>query len=126
MAKRSQKSRRKSVHYCRGDALLIVDGINDLNFPGAEKVLPWGLKLAARLSAFRIKAGRFGLPVIYVNDNFGLWHSSFAEVYAHCTRREAQGRQISRRLNHDAAIISFSSLGIPDSSRRPWFRCWNT
>jgi nicotinamidase-related amidase len=98
MAKRSQKSRRKSVHYCRGDALLIVDGINDLNFPGAEKVLPWGLKLAARLSAFRIKAGRFGLPVIYVNDNFGLWHSSFAEVYAHCTRREAQGRQISRRL----------------------------
>jgi nicotinamidase-related amidase len=97
MTKHPQKPHR-SVHYRRGDALLIIDGINDLNFLGAEKVLPWALKLATRLSAFRAKAHRFGLPVIYVNDNFGLWHSSFSEVYTHCTRREARGRQISRRL----------------------------
>ena len=43
MAKRSPKSGRKAIHYRRGDALLIIDGINDLNFPGAEKVLPWRL-----------------------------------------------------------------------------------
>ncbi len=82
----------------RGDALLIIDGINDLDFPGAEKLLPWGLKLAHQLSRFAATARAAGIPVIYVNDNFGLWRDSFAEVYAHCTRRGARGRRISQRL----------------------------
>ncbi len=37
----------------RGDALLIIDCINDLEFPGGEKVLPWALKLSSRLKDFR-------------------------------------------------------------------------
>jgi nicotinamidase-related amidase len=38
------------------------------------------------------------MPVIFVNDNFGLWHSSFSEVYAHCTRHKSRGKDLSRRL----------------------------
>lgn len=97
MATRPAKSRH-FVNHRRGDALLIIDAINDLDFPGGEKVLPWALKLATRLSAFHRKALGAGLPVIYVNDNFGLWHSNFAEVYAHCTRHESRGRPICQRL----------------------------
>jgi hypothetical protein len=43
----SQKRRRKTIRFQRGDALLIIDSINDLNFPGAEQILPWAVKLAA-------------------------------------------------------------------------------
>lgn len=95
---RKRPARTNRVKIRRGDALLIIDAINDLEFPGGEKVLPWAVKLASSLAAFRAKAHRFKLPVIYVNDNFGLWHSSFPEVFSHCTRRSARGRDVSRKL----------------------------
>jgi nicotinamidase-related amidase len=81
-----------------GDALLVIDAINDLRFPAARKLLPWAMKLVGRLSAFLSKARRGGMPVIYANDNFGHWRSNFAEVYSHCTRPGALGRTMSRRL----------------------------
>ena len=82
----------------KGDALLVIDTINDLAFPGGEDVLPWALQLAKRLGPFRSKVRRAGLPVVYVNDNFGHWRSSFSEVFAHCTRRAARGREVSLKL----------------------------
>jgi nicotinamidase-related amidase len=82
----------------KDDALLIIDTINDLEFPGGEKVLPWALKLAGNLARLCPKARRAGVPVIYVNDNFGHWHSSFEEVYAYCSRRSAKGREVSKKL----------------------------
>jgi nicotinamidase-related amidase len=81
-----------------GDALLVIDVLNDLEFPGGETILPWALKLASRLAAFRARAHRHGLPVIYANDNFGFWHSSADEVYAHATRPSVRGREIGRKL----------------------------
>src|SRR5258708_1441451 len=98
MKKSARASARKLLPPRRGDALLIIDAINDLDFPGGEKVLPWALKLANRLAKFCVRAHRFGLPVIYVNDNFGHWRSDFSEVFVHCTRRSARGREVSRRL----------------------------
>jgi nicotinamidase-related amidase len=80
------------------DALLIIDVINPLDFPGGEKVLPWAVKLASRLTRFRAKARRFGVPVIYVNDNFGRWHSEFGEIYRSCVRPGVRGRDVCRRL----------------------------
>ena len=86
-----------------GDVLLIIDCINDLEFEGGEKVLPWALKLAAKLDRFRKGAHRAGLPVVYVNDNFGNWQSNFLEVYRHCTRAGARGAGVSKRLKPGAA-----------------------
>jgi nicotinamidase-related amidase len=84
---------------CRpGDALLIIDVINDLEFPGGEKVLPWAMKLAPRLATVRGQCRRAGIPVVYVNDNFGMWHSNFSEVYTHCSRRGARGRAVVEKL----------------------------
>ena len=81
-----------------GDALLIIDTINDLEFPGGEKVLPWAIKLASRLAPFRDEAMRHGMPVIYINDNFGNWHSSFHELYGQCTRAGVRGAIVARKL----------------------------
>lgn len=88
----------KAVHGRKGDVLLVIDVVNDLAFPGAEKVLPWAEKLAGKLAKFRAGARRVGMPVVYANDNFGLWHASFEEVYRHCTRKSARGAAVSRRL----------------------------
>jgi nicotinamidase-related amidase len=79
-------------------ALLIIDVINDLAFPGGEKVLPWARKLASRLATFRARCHRLDVPVIYVNDNFGLWRDNFLDVYKHCVRPASRGKQIARRL----------------------------
>lgn len=98
MKKSGRKLRRKGLAYRRGDALLIIDAINDLDFRGGEKVLPWALKLADRLAPFSAQARRNGMPVIYVNDNFGHWRSDFSDVFVHCTRKTARGRVVSRRL----------------------------
>jgi nicotinamidase-related amidase len=79
-------------------ALLVVDVINDLEFPGGEKVLPWAEKMVERLKPLLAKAREAGVPVIYVNDNFGKWRSNFHEVVEHCTREGARGRETTRSL----------------------------
>jgi nicotinamidase-related amidase len=79
-------------------ALLIIDVIHDLEFPGAEKVHPWAMKMATRLSAFRAKAHRAGVPVIYANDNYSHWRNDPDDLYKHCMRPGARGRELSRRM----------------------------
>ena len=79
-------------------ALLIIDVLNDLEFPGGEKVLPWGLRMVERLAPLAQRVRRAGVPVIYVNDNFDHWHSSFSELYKYCTRAGARGRAMARAL----------------------------
>jgi nicotinamidase-related amidase len=79
-------------------ALLIIDAINDLEFPRAERVLPWAMKMATRLRAVRSRAHRANVPVIYVNDNYGYWRNNPDDVVAHCTRRGARGREMSMRM----------------------------
>lgn len=92
------KKRAKTVAGKNGDVLLIIDTINDLEFPGAQNLLPWAERLAPRLARFRGLARRAKIPVVYVNDNFGLWHGDFSDVYRHCTQRSARGRDVSRKL----------------------------
>ncbi|RKG91778.1 cysteine hydrolase family protein [Corallococcus terminator] len=99
MAKPRQAVRKRSTHERRSDtALLIIDVINDLDFPGGENVLPWALRMVERLGPFARKMRGAGVPVIYVNDNFDLWRSNFADVYKHCTRRDSRGRAVARAL----------------------------
>ncbi|HVT81347.1 MAG TPA: isochorismatase family cysteine hydrolase [Phycisphaerae bacterium] len=90
------------------EALLVIDVINDLTFPGGEKVLPWAERLVMPLLRVRRVADRAKIPFIYINDNFGLWHEGFKEIYAHCTRRGSPARDIVRKLKprpHDYFIL---------------------
>ena len=93
----STKKRKAEVR-AKGDALLIIDVINDLEFPEGERVLPWARRLTKPLRALSSKARRNGIPVIYANDNFGQWHGDKDMVYAYCTRAGARGREVSRLL----------------------------
>jgi nicotinamidase-related amidase len=56
-------------------ALLIIDMINPFDFEDAERVLPKARRAADVILKLREQADANGMPVIYVNDNFGEWHS---------------------------------------------------
>jgi nicotinamidase-related amidase len=71
-------------------ALLIIDVINDLEFPQAGRLLRYVPRLARNLLALKRRAKRAGIPVVYVNDNFGRWRSDLPSLVEHCRRGRAR------------------------------------
>jgi nicotinamidase-related amidase len=79
-------------------ALLLVDVINDLEFPEGRELFIHAEPMAARLAAFKRRVKAAGIPAIYANDNFGKWQSDFATLVRHCTEDDVCGRPIARLL----------------------------
>jgi nicotinamidase-related amidase len=82
-------------------ALLLIDVINDLDFPEGEQMLPDAVKMAERLLALKKRARAASVPVVYVNDNFGKWKSDFRRTVDHCLRPESRGRKVVETLRPD-------------------------
>ena len=64
-------------------ALLIIDVINDLEFPGGDQLLGYALLVAERIADLKRRTKQAGIPVVYVNDNFGKWQSDLNKLIAH-------------------------------------------
>ena len=79
-------------------ALLLIDVINDLDFPKGDELLQFALPVARRLAALKRRAKEAGVPVIYVNDNFGRWRSDFHTHVKHCLEDGVPGRPIVELL----------------------------
>src|SRR5438874_328867 len=79
-------------------ALLLIDVINDLEFSEGDQLLRHALPMAERLLALTRRARDAGIPVIYVNDNFGRWRSDFNTQVEHCLKDGVRGREIVARL----------------------------
>ena len=75
-------------------ALLLIDVINDLDFPEANQLLRYARPMARKLLRLKQRAKRVGIPVIYVNDNFGRWQSDFRRQVQHCLRENSRGHEI--------------------------------
>lgn len=56
-------------------APLIIDMITDLDFAGGEEMLPGVQSAAEAIEALRAQCREAGVPIVYVNDNYGQWHS---------------------------------------------------
>jgi len=82
-------------------ALLLIDVINDLDFPEANQLLRYARPMARKLLRLKERAKRAGIPVIYVNDNFGRWQSDFRRQVRHCLRGESRGHEIVTLLQPD-------------------------
>ena len=82
----------------RGWALLLIDVINELEFPGAEKLLPKALPMARRVAALKRRAEKAGVPCVYVNDNFGQWRSDFRRLVERVLEGDARGEPVGRLL----------------------------
>lgn len=96
--KRTRDRARPVVVPVKGSALLLIDVINDLAFPGSEALVEQAEQMAPRLAALKRRASAAGVPTIYINDNFGQWRSDFRRTVAHCTARSSPGRIVSQRL----------------------------
>jgi nicotinamidase-related amidase len=79
-------------------ALLFIDVINDLDFEGNEGLIKSIPELVENLNALRGVARELGIPLIYVNDNFKKWRSSFEQTMEHCSRDGAPGAELARNL----------------------------
>jgi nicotinamidase-related amidase len=85
-----------------GTALLIIDMINDLDFESGDRMRPAALDAARAIHALREEARAASVPVVYVNDNYGQWHSERSLIVEHCAREDALGREIVDLLRPDA------------------------
>ena len=83
-------------------ALLLIDVINDLEFPGSEPWIEQVMPIAANIAALKRHARQASIPVIYVNDNFGKWRSDFGKLIAHCLHDDVRGRPLVQLLHPDS------------------------
>ena len=81
-------------------ALLLIDLINDFAYEGGDSLLEQTAAIADKILALKRKSHQLGIPVLYVNDNFGRWQSDFKKVLSHCIDDSA-GSAIARKLAPD-------------------------
>jgi len=79
-------------------ALVLIDVINDLEFEGGEQLLNQALLAARHIATLKENAKSAGIPVIYVNDNFGRWRSDFKKIVEHCLEPDVRGRPLAEIL----------------------------
>ncbi|HXD98691.1 MAG TPA: isochorismatase family cysteine hydrolase, partial [Candidatus Acidoferrum sp.] len=76
----------------------LIDVINDLDFPEGDQLLEHALPMAERIAALKRRARQAGVPVIYVNDNFGRWRSDLRALLAHCLTDGVRGQALVKQL----------------------------
>ncbi len=89
-------------------ALLLIDVINDMEFPEGDKLFRQTLPAARKIAELKKRAVAAGIPVIYVNDNFGRWRSDFQRQVQHCLNDGVRGEPITRLLapeNEDYFVL---------------------
>jgi nicotinamidase-related amidase len=82
-------------------ALLLIDTINDMEFPGAEDLFPHAAAAAPHIAALKRRCREARIPALYVNDNFGRWQSDFNKLVAHVIDDNSRGRPIAEQLRPD-------------------------
>ena len=82
-------------------ALLVIDVINDMEFEGGEQLFEHALPMARRLARLKKRAKESGIPVIYVNDNFGKWQSDMTKLVNHCLSDDVRGKPVVELLRPD-------------------------
>jgi nicotinamidase-related amidase len=82
-------------------ALILIDVINDMEFESGAALLRNALPAAKKLSELSRRARDAGVPVIYVNDNFGKWRSDFRQQLGHVLEDGVRGEPIAKLLRPD-------------------------
>ena len=79
-------------------ALLLVDVINHMQFPGGDALADRARAILEPLRRLRAAARRAGAPVIYANDVYGQWSWAVDALVRRCTQRGAPGAHFTARL----------------------------
>ncbi|MFE1285703.1 cysteine hydrolase family protein [Streptomyces sp. NPDC058751] len=70
-----------------GSALIVIDMVNTYEYEDAELLTPAAERVVPVLAGLIGRARDAGVPVIYANDNFGLWRSHHGELLEAALRR---------------------------------------
>ncbi|WP_044340453.1 cysteine hydrolase family protein [Rossellomorea aquimaris] len=74
----------------KNSALVIIDMINTFDFQGGEELYENTLKIVGNIHELKKKAKKKGLPIIYVNDNYGLWQDNMNDIIEHCKKKKGE------------------------------------
>lgn len=80
--------------------LLIIDMISAFDFEDGNEIFPYALDAARNLAKLKSRLRGQGIPAIFVNDNYGKWHSDRDAVIS-SARDSEKGGQIVELLNPD-------------------------
>jgi nicotinamidase-related amidase len=81
-------------------ALWLIDVLTTFQFPDGDAILKGALAMRDALVKLKARARKAGVPVVYVNDNFGDWRSEKEVLMGRCL--EAKGAQFVRPLLPDS------------------------
>lgn len=94
----SQSDLHGNVPDAADTCLLIVDMINAFAFNDADKFFPGVVQAAERIAGLKKQARAFGIPTIYVNDNFGKWRNDFRKLVEYCLSSRCKGQAVAQLL----------------------------
>ena len=99
---RGRQGGGQSAPHDADTALLIIDMISDFEFKDGNRLLRSALPAARSIARLKERARAAGVPVIYVNDNFGQWRSDFRQLLHRCLNAGVAGEPVARLLVPDA------------------------
>jgi nicotinamidase-related amidase len=88
-------------------ALLLIDVINDFEFPRGDELFSRALPIASNIAVLKRRARAAGIPAVYVNDNFGRWQSNFDQLVQHCLSDRVRGRPFVDQVKPDVTSDYF-------------------
>ena len=57
--------------------------------------------MARKINRLKQRAQKGGVPVIYINDNFGRWRSDFRHQVEYCLKKDSPGAEMVKLLRPD-------------------------
>jgi len=81
-------------------ALLLIDLLTTFQFPDGDAILKHACRIRNALVRLKTRAREVGIPVLYVNDNFGDWRNEKEVLMGRCL--EAKGAEFVRPLLPDS------------------------
>lgn len=87
----------KPNHVC----ILIIDMINELQFDGANDLLPQINQTANNIAKLKGRMKAAQVPIVYVNDNFGRWKSDFNHLVSRCLKEDCRAKSVVEMLIPD-------------------------
>ena len=97
----TEKQTKNNAASPANTAVLVLDMISDFRFEDGEKLYPHAVKAAAAIASLKSRAKEAGMPVIFVNDNFGKWNEDFHSYTDSIRKSSEKGRKIIDMIGPD-------------------------
>ena len=81
--------------------MILIDVITNFEFEDGDELLKRTLPIARNLARLKQRAKKSGVPVVYVNDNFGKWQEDFKTMSGHFAKPAAKGHRVVQLLMPD-------------------------